>query len=436
MNVLVVRLLNKRHNLSADRQSLKVSQKYHNFGLVALLASLFLCSSATAQRVLEGRVLNAETEEPLAFASISVVGKRYGTVSNADGFFTFRLPAGIKNDTLMCSYIGFDTYRQVLTAVPEDEELIIRLAPTSLVLEEVVITPRDPEDYIRAAVDQIPENYLNERYRTIGYYSDYLKENDTYLSNVELIFEMNTPGYTADTTEKSQVRLLQGRIREDLGEMQFRKEKREEESFDISSIFDGPASVIQLDPVRDLDTFLKEEYFNKFRYTLETPVTYQGRTLLVIRFQQKRKIDRQKVNGKVYIDLRTNAFVAIEYDGYAKIPLLARPILFAMGIGIDKPTFSKITRFRQLNDRWVVDNVLVEVDLEVTDKHMFKKNEHFHYKLESIFAATDVTVENVTDFPESECFDPDEDLEEQFPPRNDALWQQYNIVRPRRLEKR
>ena len=40
---LVAQLLSLCYNLSADRQRFKVSQKYHNFGLVALVPRMIFC---------------------------------------------------------------------------------------------------------------------------------------------------------------------------------------------------------------------------------------------------------------------------------------------------------------------------------------------------------------------------------------------------------
>lgn len=394
---------------------------------------LFLPFTSLAQQTLEGRILDAQTSEPLAFASVGIMGKRYGTVSNAEGYFTFRIPKGLEKDTLMCSYIGYSSYKQVVSALPASLE--VRLEQVSLTLEEVVITPRSPEDYIRSAVAKIKDNYLDTKYRTTGYYSDYFKENETYIRSSELIFEMNTPPYP-DTTQ-AQVRLLQGRIRDELGEIQFRKKQREKKGEDdmikIESIFDGPEEVIALDPVRELEPFLKEENFKKFRYTLEAPMSYQDKTLMVISFKQRRKIDHGKSNGKIFIDIRSEAIVAVEYEGKLIIPAYVHPILLVFGVGISSPSYTKIVRFRQLGDRWVIDNTLVQARIRVTDKNLFSKNEHFLYAAEQVFVATDFDTENVQPFPPAECFDKDKPLREQLPPEDPSFWSRYNVIRPKKL---
>ncbi|MEM6298163.1 MAG: carboxypeptidase-like regulatory domain-containing protein [Bacteroidota bacterium] len=415
----------------------------------ALISILFfyflLAGTASAQRTFSGRILDAQTNEPLAFASIGIKGKRYGTVSNGEGDFTFRIPEGLDADTLMCSYIGYASYQKLVGELPEGEsDLTIALESVSLTLDEVIITPREPEDYIRSAVAKISENYLDDTYQTTGYYGDYFKEDEQYLRQVELIFNMNAPKYTADTSQanKPQVKLLQGKIRKDLSEVQFWKEKRdkrvakgkdEDTGVSISSVFDGPAEVIELDPIRDLEPFLQEENFRKYRYEIETPVVYQGKTLMVISFKPRGKVDYTKLGGKIYLDIGTDAIVAVEYTGKMVIPAVVKPLLALLGIGISNPEVSKIARFRQLGDRWVIDNVLVNASVRLTDKNLFSSNEHFVYSAEQIFVATDFKTSDVTPFAPSEIFDSEKDLEEQLPPYDASFWSRYNIVRPRKI---
>ncbi|MGF1534059.1 MAG: carboxypeptidase-like regulatory domain-containing protein [Bernardetiaceae bacterium] len=396
---------------------------------------------AMAQERIEGRVLDKATQSPLAYASIGIAGKRYGTVSNESGSFTFRLPPEVSpSDTLICSFIGYATFRIPLQDLPKNP-LTISLDAIDLILDEVVIRPRKPEDYIRSAVAKIPQNYLPQTHQTTGYYSDYLRENQTYLQSNELLFVMNTPAY-GDTTHPA-VRVLQGRVREDLGELQFWKEKRAKQeqkkgekssNIRVENIFDGPADAVTFDPLRNLEPFLQEENFGSYRYTLEDAVAYQGKTLMVIRFRPRGKVEHQKLSGRIFIDLQTEAFVSIEYEGELIVPTALRPILLLMGIGVSNPKVSKIARFRPLTEGWTLDNVLIQGRADLTDKKMFKKNEHFTYTLEQVFVVTDIATENIAPIPDHQRLDPKKPLSEQLPPYDAAFWERYNLIRPRAIK--
>lgn len=112
----------------------------------ALAFVLFLFStslSAQEKYVLSGFVKDAATGETLTGAAVEVADSvRWGTVTNAYGFFSLELPAGTHR--LRVSYIGYSGQEQTVV-LREPKRLHIELAETSLQLEEVVVKAR-PDD--------------------------------------------------------------------------------------------------------------------------------------------------------------------------------------------------------------------------------------------------------------------------------------------------
>lgn len=84
---------------------------------------------------------DASTDEPLPAANIRVDGTTRGTITNADGFYRFALPAGWYS--IVFSFVGYqpDTIQVNLTA---DREQHVRLTPVPILLGEVVVTDEDP----------------------------------------------------------------------------------------------------------------------------------------------------------------------------------------------------------------------------------------------------------------------------------------------------
>ncbi|MBC6996339.1 DUF5686 and carboxypeptidase regulatory-like domain-containing protein [Neolewinella lacunae] len=101
--------------------------------VLTLLFVLFLCTCVRAQ-TLTGRITDAETGEPLPFASIYVQQTQSGTASNADGDFQVRLAAG--SNTVIFQYLGYQT--QVKTVLG-NTRLDIKLISEALELDEVEI---------------------------------------------------------------------------------------------------------------------------------------------------------------------------------------------------------------------------------------------------------------------------------------------------------
>ncbi|WP_139922139.1 carboxypeptidase-like regulatory domain-containing protein [Hymenobacter sp. DG01] len=113
---------------------------YRLFSLLPLCLAGF---SLQAQTILEGRVLNSQTNEPVPFATLGVPGRGIGTVADEQGRYLLRLPS--LQDTLIVSCVGFD--RQVVLpgalAAGAHEFL---LAPQEQALREVKVERRRVHD--------------------------------------------------------------------------------------------------------------------------------------------------------------------------------------------------------------------------------------------------------------------------------------------------
>ena len=106
--------------------------------ITTLVAVLCLPSILMAQtRTVTGTVLDAETGEPIPFASVAVKGSTtLGTYTLDDG--TFSLP-GVPQDatTLIASFVG---YQDVEVPIGNGTNLQISLEPDALFLDQVVVT--------------------------------------------------------------------------------------------------------------------------------------------------------------------------------------------------------------------------------------------------------------------------------------------------------
>lgn len=107
-----------------------------------LFAFLLCIPVLNAQYILQGRIIDALTKEPLPFVNVGVLKKELGTVSNEDGFFLLEVPDVFAKETLRFSMIGFDERDfQVadLEAILLSNNTLV-LAEQTTFLEEVVLT--------------------------------------------------------------------------------------------------------------------------------------------------------------------------------------------------------------------------------------------------------------------------------------------------------
>jgi TonB-dependent starch-binding outer membrane protein SusC len=102
----------------------------------ACLLVFLAAATASAQRRLTGKV-ESTTGEPLAGATVNVVGTLVGTTAAADGRFAVTVPT-TGDIQLSVRRLGYS--RQVITVKPTDTDITVRMEKDVMKLDEVVVT--------------------------------------------------------------------------------------------------------------------------------------------------------------------------------------------------------------------------------------------------------------------------------------------------------
>jgi TonB-dependent starch-binding outer membrane protein SusC len=107
---------------------------------MGVLLSLFLPLAVMAQTGVEGTVTEADTEEPLAGATVLIEETMQGASTDMDGFFQI-LDLEPGDYTLKVTFVGFvEHIQQVTVEEGEVTELEIELATDAMGLDELVVT--------------------------------------------------------------------------------------------------------------------------------------------------------------------------------------------------------------------------------------------------------------------------------------------------------
>lgn len=116
---------------------------------------------AWTQTVVEGRVLDAETDEPLAFARVSIGAG--GALTDLDG--RFRLEAARLSDTLRVQMVTYRPWVRVVSALRDSvQNLTIRLEALDQTPEIVILPGENPAHRIvRLAIENRRRNDPEER---------------------------------------------------------------------------------------------------------------------------------------------------------------------------------------------------------------------------------------------------------------------------------
>lgn len=324
-----------------------------------------------------------------------------------------------------------------------------------ITLREIEVRPWAPLDYIRNAMKKLQANYASTAYMTQGYYSEYIQENGVYLKFTEGVVETYNPRY-GDTLE-SQSKVLKARRGDDLGQLQFMREKLDKklekekkeaakkgeepetdaETIDeaiLSASFGGPKTMLNADPLRDTASYLDEQHFKKYEYSIEGYTMYHNEPIIIIGFESKGVFEHQRQQGEVYISLTSDAIVSISYESEIVIPGIARPVIFFAGYGITNPTLSGKVHYKPIGGRWYLSDISVEGGTRITDTKLFKKDDRSTFHIEMALINSIFDLQNVHPFPEKERIDEEKPLEEQVEP-DPQFWKSYKVNRPVNLVK-
>jgi hypothetical protein len=430
--------------------------KKYTIYLVVFVAIQF--SVAAQNKILiSGNVVDAASNAGLPFATVSLKKQLIGIVTNEAGNFDLYVPEELMDDTLLVSYFGYR--QQLLKLRTLQSPMSIRLQQSTVNLKEIVVKPQPPEFYIKWAILSIKNNYPNTPFQTEAYYREKVLENKNFIRCNEGIFKTYCPNYL--DTLKNQNQLLLFREEANIHEMQFmskeRKEAEEKENkrvakqneknikagkaeikpqkqnntgLDLASAFGGPESILQQgDIARHPDNFLDTNDFKNYHYTFAKSSTYNNGELMVIDFKSRGKVEHVRIEGHIYIDVASHAIVKVESTGDFVIPVLIRPVLFFAGFGIENPRFQSVTEFQQVKSRWYPKNIQYNININISNKHWFRPNEHSDFVIEGIYTVNKLKVENASPIPAEKRFDARKEMKDQVHNDEHITWEGINIIK-------
>jgi|TARA_B110000116_G_C16762027_1_gene548901 hypothetical protein len=417
--------------------------------------TISICFESIAQnnRLITGTVTNLENGTALPFASISLKKQLIGTITNENGEFGFLIPENIVDDTLVASYLGY--YDQKIFVGDIKDQLYIKLQANLFALQEVVIRPMPPTHYIKVAVNKLEENYPNAPFSTEAYYSEKIIENNRFIIHNEAVFKTYYSAYQDTISNQNQlvlfrketkvpkVEFMSDKIKKEKEKEQKKEKKKamkngleyteseeEGEVKDVGSllrsVFGGPGQIIDIGEMNNEEPFLDSTSFKNFHYSFSEKSTPD---MMVINYKSMKVIDMMRHDGIIFIDMQTDAIVAIESYGILRIPLAIKPFLLLIGIRLDKPNFMMKKKYRQIEDKWYPDNIQLALDFTITKKYMFMKNEHSDFKFNQVFSVNKFELDNPVPIALEKKFNPENEFETQVFNDNGLSWSEINIMK-------
>jgi len=368
--------------------------------------------------ILSGKVVDAETSEPLPFATVGISHRGRGMVTNNNGDFILKIPGEYLNDTLSVSYVGYIN-RLILVRSMPGNVMTISMERDFIPIPEIIIRAQDPVLIIAKTISSVASNYGTTPVLLTGFYREgvYRKKEPQIYS--EAVVQIYKSPY-ARSLQNDQMKVIRSRKIENL----------EAEDTLAVRLKAGLSSTLTLDGMRNMFDFLDPMSFKSYDYHLTDIVTIDGETAFVIEFSQKDWVKEPLMKGEVYINVDNYGVMLAEFEinplfiGQTSESYISRlPRNYSM-----KPEYVRYrTRYRYIDGRYYLSHVRGDLGFLAKGRKKFF-NSRFNVFFE--LAVTDHQTENVVRFEHEELAPVYSVFSNTISGYDPEFWKNFDFLKP------
>jgi hypothetical protein len=367
--------------------------------------------------VLTGKVLDQSNRKPLNYVSVSLTDKPVGTITNADGKFLLKLPVENRNDTILISTVGYARQKKVVRDFLNDE--IVYLPPVSIKIKEIKVRAIAVGEILSKFHENVALNYSTGNQMVTGFYRETLKQDDSYINVSEAVLEILKAPYDA-MGRSDKVHLLKARRSPEVRPFKW-------VNFKLQG---GPRTIIMLDVVKTMETFLDPAYAGYYRYSVQQVIWYKNHPVFVIRFKPEKNTEIPCFEGEMYIDKESYALLFARFsldesglDMAGQSFIIRKPKGFRV-----KPQFVNYQiDFSEFEGKWHLHTAQASIAFRVRSRND-NVNSVFHSVSDLLI--TDVDNTDQKRFPVKDLFTVNDIFAEFATDYDEAFWENYNIIKP------
>jgi hypothetical protein len=366
---------------------------------------------------LSGTIVDNRKEEPIKYASVSLLNKPIGTISNADGNFLLKIHPDFIRDTVVISCMGF--VQLLMPAYKILDEDILVMYPFSIRIKEVNVVATTPEKLLKNIRENLTKNYSEESKLMTAFYRETIKQDDEYINVSEAVIEVLKAPYS-NSTRSDLVRIIKGRRSPDVKQFQWLNFKLQ----------GGPFTITKLDIVKTMETFVDEKYQNLYEYNISKVISYNDNPVYVLEFKPIGDFNENGFVGEMFVHRETFAIVHVDFR-YTKTGLknAENEMIKKKPKGVKaKPTYTNYEANYQLyNGIWHLANVKASVKFKVRSRNDKLNSEYYSV---SDLLITDIRDTELKKFDRDESFTQRDIFVEMLNNYDPDFWENYNIIKP------
>lgn len=306
-------------------------------------------------KVFKGKVVNAETKEPVVGAYVSMPTTGYGTAVNQEGEFRFSFPKISSDSQVVISVLGYKNHISTASEFASSGLNLIELIPTLGSVNTLGIS--DAREFVKAAIDSIKANTPREAVYQNGFYCEMVEFNRVGLVKVNegLLRVERFPGATPATDK---IKYLRGR------KLEWRGQTSKMDGFG----FENGAAIVTRSLSTGIPAYLEPKELKNYEFAMDSLITtFDDTPVYGVSFKPINKRVKAARSGRIYIEPSTKAIVRIEYE---MTPQAAREVMNTgfSNIDVDGKSVSAYTQFRKFNGKWMLQDAVIKFVANFEDK--------------------------------------------------------------------
>ncbi len=321
-----------KENMQAATQTNEVqatSQNYpakENVGDNALQTQPFLKIKAS--------IKDAETGQPVTFATIQTTEGGAHTVANEEGIFSLNVPE-VKDFDLTISHVGYQT--QNISISELQRNAVVRLKAKPNQLQGVTITAKrtDPVQILKEAIERIPKNYIQTDFNASCYVRTQSTNVDTLVADEEYLIKLYAKkGYQKDDVYAGNVQQANIKKKPTYASGVF-------VPLTGSSAWLNNADLVKTNPLFNLGLL------KKYQFTLDSVIYQEDEKIYVISFKAKQSTHRvtglyymRGYSGTLYINHSDKAIIKASVKWQRDTAIMNRYAQNSIGKKMPNPIFS------------------------------------------------------------------------------------------------
>ncbi len=387
---------------------------------------------------LSGVIKEQKNRYPLPFASVGLKDGTIGTITNQKGLFVLKVPASAKNDSIICSFLGYKKkYIPIQQLINQHDT--IWLKPDFYRIAEINVKAINPEKILLQAIENIPENYPDTACNLNAFYREEIKENGNHIQLIESVIGIYKGAYQ-EKRDNDQLKIIKGREKKDVSASYL---------WDYIHFVNGPYEMIRADIAKNpfdfltvsqnYVNFLKERHFKYYVYKLKETKNLKDNRLLIVEFSPKYNKPQAIYTGKLYIDKKTLAFQSLEFtvaaDRIDKLRLTDSQTLahlYEIPVLMEPVNFKCIIDYKKIKDKWFFSNAIIYYNFLFLDKPNSRIST---ISVNQTLSITQIAQQPARRFKWWKTLQYQQPLDEQIGDMDEQFWENYNFV-PLRLDNR